>query len=431
MKILLVNPPNSGKSIPEEKYGIDSIKQIFRGEPLALEVLAGNLPDFEVRIVDLKAAPVSLPEVLAEYSPDVAGITGVTCEANTVLKLATEIKDTCGAKIVVGGIHASNDPEFFNHPQIDYVVVGLGKASFRELLLGLREGQKDIRIPGLAATTPGRPFTYVPRQFSRADLADDISPAYHLVEQYRPTYYLANLKLDMGFVVTAFGCPFNCSFCCISGLTGGRYLTHSTAAVIRDIRTLGDIPMIRLLDANTFGDPEHARRLCKDIRAAGIEKQFLADVRSDTVVKYPDLMQQWQEAGLRAVIIGFEEISDEGLKKMNKANLAAINTESIAILHDIGITIIGDFIVSPDYSEEDFAHLGRYINDNAIDLPMLTVMTPLPGTRLHDEMRNEIIIEDLDYYTLTNAVVPTRLAEKTFYQNYAKLLREGHTGAKL
>jgi radical SAM superfamily enzyme YgiQ (UPF0313 family) len=431
MKILLVNPPNSGKSIPEEKYGIDSIKQIFRGEPLALEVLAGNLLDFEVRIVDLKAAPDSLAQVLAEFRPDIAGITGVTCEANSVLKIAGEIKESCGAQIVVGGIHASNDPEFFNQPQIDYVVVGLGKASFRELVLALGEGQKDIQIAGLAATSPGHPLQYIPRQFSSADLADDIPPAYHLVEQYRSSYYLSSLQLDMGFVVTAFGCPFNCSFCCISGLTDGRYLTHNTDSVIRDIKMLGDIPVVRLLDANTFGDIEHAKRLCTAIQDAGIKKQFLADVRSDTVVKHPDLMRQWKEAGLRAVIIGFEEISDEGLKKMNKANLAAINTESISILHDIGITIIGDFIVSPDYNEADFDRLGQYISDNSVDLPMITVMTPLPGTKLYNEMRDEIIIADLDYYTLTNAVVPTKLAEKVFYQKYATLLREGHSGAKL
>ena len=56
MKILLVNPPNSGRSIPEERYGITSIKQILRGEPLALEVLAGNLEDFDVRIADADIA---------------------------------------------------------------------------------------------------------------------------------------------------------------------------------------------------------------------------------------------------------------------------------------------------------------------------------------------------------------------------------------
>ena len=52
LRILLVNPPNSGRSIPEERYGIESIKEIFRGEPLALEVLAGALPGRDVRILD-------------------------------------------------------------------------------------------------------------------------------------------------------------------------------------------------------------------------------------------------------------------------------------------------------------------------------------------------------------------------------------------
>lgn len=431
MKILLVNPPNSGRSIPEERYGIDSIKKIFRGEPLALEVLAGNLPEFAVRIVDLKAAPGSLAAEVAEFRPDLVGITGVTCEANTVARLAGEIKESCGATVAVGGIHASNDPDFFNRPGIDYVTVGLGKGSFRELALNLAEGRKDFAIAGLAATNPGQPLRYTPRKFTGADLVDQRPPAYELVSRYRPSYYLESLRLDMGFVVTAFGCPFNCSFCCIAGLTGGRYLTHATESVIRDIRLLGEIPVVRLLDANTFGDPDHAERLAEAIMAAGIRKQFLADVRSDTVVNHPDLMRKWKQAGLRAVIIGFEEISDEGLKRMNKANQAAVNTEAIRILHEIGITIIGDFIVDPDYTEEDFTRLADYLRETGVDLPMLTVMTPLPGTRLHRERRGQIIIDDLDYYTLTNAVVPTRLPEKRFYENYAALLREGHTGAKL
>ncbi len=431
MNILLVNPPNSGRSIPEERYGIDSIKQIFRGEPLALEVLAGNLHDFNVRIIDLKAAPHSLGRELAEFRPDIAGITGVSCEANSVLRIADEIKESSGATVVVGGIHASNDPEFFNRPMVDFVAIGLGKASFRNLVSALANNDENISIPGIAKVTPGKPLVYEHREFSAEDLLDDKPPAYEMVDRYRSEYFLSSLKLNMGFVATAFGCPFDCSLCCICGLTGGRYLTHRIDSVIRDIKLLGDLPVIRLLDANTFGNIDHAVRLCQAIVDGGIKKQFLADVRSDTVVKYPEVMQQWKEAGLRAVIIGFEEISDERLAAMNKSNQAEINTEAISILHKMGITIIGDFIVSPDYDEEDFALLDRYVTDHDVDLPMITVMTPLPGTRLHGEMKDKIIIDDLDYYTLTNAVIPTRLEEKRFYENYAALLKKGHTGAKL
>ncbi|OGR07001.1 MAG: B12-binding domain-containing radical SAM protein [Deltaproteobacteria bacterium RIFOXYD12_FULL_50_9] len=432
MKILLVNPPNSGRSIPEERYGIDSIKQILKGEPLALEMLAGNLIGHDVRIVDLKVEPDTLDRVLAEFPPDVVGLTGVTCEANSVLALAGRIKKISGAITVVGGIHASNDPEFFNQPQVDYIVMGLGKLSFRQLLDTVQSNPgATTTIPGIAKSTPGKPLEFIPRQYKREDLVDIAAPRYDLVEQYRDSYTLVTLGIRMGFVATAFGCPFNCSFCCIRPLTNGRYLTQEIDSVIRDIKLLRDIPVIRLLDANTFGDPEHSRRLCHAIKEAGIKKQYLADVRSDTVVRHPDLIREWKETGLRAVIIGFEEISDEELQKLNKANKASTNTEAIRILHDLGITIIGDFIISPDYDETRFDQLSDYIRKNAIDLPMPTVLTPLPGTSLYKTLKDRIVINDLDYYTLTNSVIPTRLDEQRFYLRYAEILKEGHTGARL
>jgi radical SAM superfamily enzyme YgiQ (UPF0313 family) len=235
----------------------------------------------------------------------------------------------------------------------------------------------------------------------------------------------------MGFVASAYGCTHRCSFCCIKGQTGGRYLTKSIDAVVRDIKLLGDIPVIRLVDANTFGNIERAKNLSRALIGSGLNKQYLADIRSDTVVHHPDMLAEWKKAGLRAVIIGFEEISDSNLSAMNKANRASINTEAIAILNTLGITIVGDFIISPDYDEGDFASLGSYLDNNTIDLPMLTVMTPLPGTNLYKQQQNQIINHDLDYYTLTNAVTKTRLNEKKFYTLYAELLANSHKEARI
>jgi len=432
MNILLVNPPNCGRSIPEERYGIDSIKQIFRGEPLALEALAGNLEGHEVGIVDLKAEPGGLQSAINDLRPELVALTGVTCEANTVLRLAGEIKESVNnVTVVVGGIHASNDPLFFNRPQVDYVVLGLGKASLQELVAALEQGTDTRAIPGVMKTNPGHRPGYAARNYSTADLVDDKAPRYDLVARYRDSYVLSSLGIKMGFVSTAFGCPFNCGFCCIGGLTGGRYLTHRTEAVLRDIRLLGDIPVIRLLDANTFGDPGQARDIAARLQAENIRKQYLADVRSDTVVRHPELMKQWKEAGLRAVIIGFEEIDDLALARMNKANKAATNTAAIEILHELGITIVGDFIVSPEYREPEFDRLERYIAEHEIDLPMITVLTPLPGTALHGEMQDRLTETNLDYYTLTNAVTPTALGDELFYQRYADLVKKCHAKARL
>lgn len=431
MKILLINPPNCGRSIPEERYGIDSLRRIFRGEPLALEVLAGNLAGHEVRILDLKAEPDGMPHSLDSFRPELAAFTAVTCEANTVLRLAGEVKESCGALVAVGGIHASSDPSFFNQPAIDYIVTGLGKGSFAELAAAIESGNPTGAIPGVAATRPGSPLIFAPRHFGPLDLVEQAPPRYDMVAANRDSYTLSAVSARLGMVVSAFGCPYSCSFCCISSQTAGRYLTHSIDTVIRDIRLLGDIPVIRLVDANTFGNISHARLLAEAIIAAGIRKHFIADVRSDTVVRYPELMQQWKEAGLRSVVIGFEEIADGDLTFFNKENSVAVNDEAITILHGLGITIVGDFIISPDYDDARFDALEKYVTSRAIELPILTVLTPLPGTPLYAELKGDITIRDLDYYTLTNAVVPTRLGEKRFYEQYARLLTSFHAGAKL
>ncbi|WP_321389661.1 B12-binding domain-containing radical SAM protein [uncultured Desulfuromusa sp.] len=431
MRILLVNPPNCGRSIPEELYGITSLKQIFRGEPLALETLAGNLIQHDVQILDLKVNPDGLHSRLTSFAPDLVGFTAMTCEANTVIKLAGEVRQSCAAKIVVGGIHASTDPEFFNCEVIDWVVIGLGKQSFPELVEAIERDQ-NTEIPGIARSTKAKkPLSWQPRKYNQSDLVNNAAPRYDLVENYRSHYTLQTLGLKMGLVSSALGCPYDCNFCCIYPLTGGRYLTADIETVIRDILTLEQTPVIRLVDANSFGNPSHAWKLAEAIEKAGIHKQYLADVRSDMVVRQPQLLKRWKEIGLRAVVIGFEEIDDNALSQMNKENSAATNREAIAILHQLGLTIVGDFIISPDYTEQQFDQLHDFVCEQAIDLPMHTILTPLPGTKLHHQVQSQIKIHDLDYYTLTNAVMPTRLNEKLFYQRYASLLHTGHSNAKV
>lgn len=428
MNIVLVNPPNCGRSIPEEEYGITSLKMIFRGEPLALSVLAGNLAGHEVRILDLKAEPEGMETLAADGVPDLVGFTAVTCEANTVIKLAGEIKKRFAGNspiVVVGGHHASCDPAYFNREGIDYIVTGLGKLSFRLLVDELAAGREPA-IPGVIKVRPGGIFSASIRKYSQADLVDELPPRYDLVEGHRDKYVMSGVGGKVGFVVTAFGCTHCCAFCSIPSMTDGRYLGHSVEAILRDIALLGDIPLIRFVDANTFGDRAAAKMLATRIIELSLGKKFVADVRADTVVADPDLLQLWHKAGLSAVVIGFEEIDDGRLDRMNKRSSLAKNREALAILAEIGIRVIGDFIISPDYGHEDFERLGRFIDSSPIALPIPSILTPIPGTPLFRQLHKEITVTDLDYYTFSNAVLPTRLATKEFYTRYSDLMKQLH-----
>jgi hopanoid C-3 methylase len=420
MKILLVNPPNCGRSIPEERYGIEAIKLIFRGEPLSLEVLAGNLKGHTVAIIDLKADPDAITEKRFPFRPDLVGLTGVTCEANTVLALARTFKESYGSWTVVGGPHASADPAFFIGPQVDYVVVGLGKLSLRELVDTLEAGRTPT-IPGIVSSADGM-AAFMPRRYTSADLVEDRPPRYDLVARHRDLYVMSGVGGKVGFVASAFGCTHQCDFCCIPQMTGGRYLVHGTETVLGDMTALADLPLIRLVDANTFGRVEAAMELGRRLRDSGWRKKIVADVRADTVVRHPELFALWQSVGLAVAVIGFEEIDDARLAAMNKKSRHEIHLEATRILKELGIRIVGDFIVSPDYDLEDFDRLRTFVASSAIDLPIPSVLTPLPGTPLHRQLEDRITIRDLDYYTFTNAVVPTRLPEEVFYRTYAEML---------
>jgi radical SAM superfamily enzyme YgiQ (UPF0313 family) len=141
------------------------------------------------------------------------------------------------------------------------------------------------------------------------------------------------------------------------------------------------------------------------------------------VVKHPELMEGWRKAGLAIVVIGFEEISDAKLNLFNKRSSHQTHLEAIGILKELGIRIVGDFIVSPDYEPHDFEKLTEFVSQSGIDLPIPAILTPIPGTVLYNEMKSRINNHDLDYYTFTNAVMPTRMPERDFYRTYAQMLK--------
>ena len=146
------------------------------------------------------------------------------------------------------------------------------------------------------------------------------------------------------------------------------------------------------------------------------------------MVRHPQLFRLWQRAGLAMVVIGFEAINDRELRRFNKKSTHRTHLEAIRILKSIGIRIVGDFIIAPDYTEDDFRGLIDFVEKSGIDLPIPAVLTPLPGTPLYRRLKPQITVHDLDYYTFTNAVLPTRMAEHDFYKSYADMLNRflGH-----
>ena len=61
----------------------------------------------------------------------------------------------------------------------------------------------------------------------------------------------------------------------------------------------------------------------------------------------------------------------------------------------------------------------------------LTILTPFPGTEQWDELQDQIVIRDYDYYNLTNCVLKTKLPEDKFYEHIAEIYKISEASGEL
>ena len=128
-----------------------------------------------------------------------------------------------------------------------------------------------------------------------------------------------------------------------------------------------------------------------------------------------ELLNLAAKAGCRGVFIGFESPTVEGLLELGKKfNLLKGRDfrDSVRRIQRHNMLVVGSFIIGLDIDEPGIGTriaetAGRYGVDNLNVL----FLTPLPGTRLWDQMKSEdrlaldALPEEWRYYTLTYPVV--------------------------
>ncbi len=120
------------------------------------------------------------------------------------------------------------------------------------------------------------------------------------------------------------------------------------------------------------------------------------------------------KAGCRGVFIGFESPAPEGLQELGKKfNLLKGRDfrASVRRIQRHNILVVGSFIIGLDVDEPGIGKgIAEVANQYGVDNLNVLFLTPLPGTRLWDQMKAENRIaldsfpEDWRYYTLTYPV---------------------------
>jgi radical SAM superfamily enzyme YgiQ (UPF0313 family) len=223
-----------------------------------------------------------------------------------------------------------------------------------------------------------------------------------------------------GTIQTTRGCPLNCTFCSVTTFNGAKYRQRPVEDVVREFATIPE-KRVLVVDDNLVGTrPEHiarAKDLFRSLIAAKLNKQWIAQATIN-LSDDDELMSLAWKAGCRGVFIGFESPTADGLRELGKKfNLQAGRDfrASVRRIQRHNILVMGSFIIGLDVDEKGIGErIAATAKQYGVDSLNALFLTPLPGTRLWDQMNSEDRItlhafpEDWRYYTLTFPVARYR-----------------------
>ncbi|HNW71025.1 MAG TPA: radical SAM protein [Bacteroidales bacterium] len=436
MKILLVNPPRS----PENKileYAPAEAKRFIHkklvGPPLGLLTIAAAVKDFDVTLVDLKGEYDLLPDspplvqlirkYLEETNPDIVGVTCIASEFPYGIEILREAKKFNPRILTVaGGLHTVLSLKDFALPEVDIVCQGQSADIFREVVMAHSQNKSFEHIGGLYINKNNvLQLTKPPRAQWNPANENFIMPDRSLLKRWINTYIVGGRPVPATYLFTSLGCPYQCSFCSIWPQFDKRFYQRRLESIIEELKLIPEYKIVRFADANTIVDVEFISRLFDRIIEERIDKEYVMDIRFDTTVKYPWLIEKLAKAGLKVVICGFESFRDEELKRYRKDSQASLIKEAIKVFDQNGIMLRGNYVVPNDYTEDDFKALADYAASHPVVYAGYTILTPMPGTVFYDEIADQIMDHDLLKYNFFNCVLKTRLPLEKFYENTGKL----------
>lgn len=369
--------------------------------PVCIASVVNEMEGWDVEVIDennlRRYGPRSISrgadhDLLQQARPaDVVGLYGgLTSTIPRLYEIARFYKER-GAITVVGGQHfvEENIAEAL-HSYVDYVVLGEGEDTIKELLRAL-EGRGEIsKIKGIAYLKNGRVFLAEPREpvtdFDRLPL-----PNFSLVRY-------VNIKLyPVGRIR---GCGMDCEFCTVKG----KPRRGSPERLLESIRFLLETRDARhfFIVDDLFGQyREETIRFCSMLR----DYQRMVRRRLDLTVqirldkaKDRELLSAMRQAGINTVAIGFESPIEEELKAMRKRIKAQDMIELARIYHKFGFLVHGMFIFGYPMKEDFILKLSleervkrykTFIKKAKIDTIQVLLPVPLPGTELRRRLQQQ------------------------------------------
>jgi len=403
-----------------ERFGLGPF---FRVEPLGLEYVAAALEARGARVEILDGRFESLPRAVARNP---ARIVGISCmhalEYDRAAALARDVRQRSrDAFLVVGGHAAAAYPAPLEIPEIDAICVGDGEAVMPRLFDALSARSAIEAVPDLRLRTRAG-WSSTPRLDETFALDRVPLPARQLVRRYQPRYHCLLFK-PVWLVETARGCPFRCNFCSVWPLYDRTFRERPIEWVVRDLETCGE--HVFITDDLFWHHAQRSLALAHALRERGIRKRWiLVQTRTDLVARHAELLEAWRPVAQDFdIFFGFEAPSDDGLGRLVKDNQIAQSIEAARIARSLRYGVTGNFVVDPDWDEQDFERLWDFVAAHRLERAGYTILTPLPGTELYDEKAEVLAGQPWFKFDMHHALWEPRLGPRRFFELYAETWR--------
>jgi B12-binding domain/radical SAM domain protein len=255
------------------------------------------------------------------------------------------VRDRFGDSVILvaGGPHASARPWELLDAGFDFVVVGEGEKTFRDLMWCLINDDDPANLDGVA--TESDVSFPKPKDLPKVSLDD-----------YPPFALGMNI---LGPVEVTRGCPFACKFCCTPFLTGGGVRHRSVESVVHWLKQAVQKRGFRRTwflspNALSYGGkgrdvvPDKLEQLLKESTAVeGLEEVFFgafpSEVRPEFVNK-PVLEMMRTYVANDTLQIGLQSASDKVLEYSNRHHTVREGLNAVDIALDCGFTPHVDMI---------------------------------------------------------------------------------------
>jgi anaerobic magnesium-protoporphyrin IX monomethyl ester cyclase len=361
-----------------------------RGHDVALfdATFAASVEDFRARLEASRPTVVGVLEDNFNYLTKMC-----TVQTRDAMLEMISLAHAAGCRVAVNGSDAADQPQLYLERGADAVIVGEADASFPALAdAWTRDRDAALEnIPGLVLGGPDG-IRRTPHARGAEDLDSLPFPAWDLVdvEAYRAAWLSAHGRLSWN-MVTSRGCPFGCNWCA-KPIFGRRYALRSPECVAEEMRQLKDTvrPDHIWFADDIFGlTTQWITHFAAEVAERDARLPFMIQCRADLL--RPQVVQALAAAGAEEVWLGVESGSQRILDAMEKGTTLAEIRAATRTLKAHGIRACWFLQLGyPSETWDDVIATRDLVHDESPDDIGVSVSYPLPGTRFHAKVREQL-----------------------------------------